>query len=318
MPIIIAQDLPAAKILKAESIFALTDHSAQQQDIRPLKIGIVNLMPNKIQTEIQLLRLLSMSPLQLDIRLVRMANHKSRNTSERHLQKFYRTPDEMKKENLDGLIITGAPVEQKPFQAVDYWSELVEIMDWSQEHCTSVLHICWGAQAGLFHHYGVEKTLCKEKLFGIFSQNIFQNHPAIRGFSDPFASPQSRYTGIRLDQLKSAPLTILTSSEEIGPSMLASNNRKNLFVMGHFEYDTKTLHEEYLRDLQAGLDTAKPKYYYQNDDPENQQIPNSWRSHASLLFMNWVNDVYQRTPFDLEQVGKIEFHHPDEWLEQEK
>lgn len=313
MPIIIARDLPAAEILKKESIFALSDQSAQRQDIRPLKIGIVNLMPKKIQTETQLLRLLSMSPLQLDIRLVRMANHKSKNTNENHLKKFYRTPKEMMKENLDGLIITGAPVEQKPFEDVDYWSELVEIMSWSQTHCTSILHICWGAQAGLFHHYGVEKTLYEKKLFGVFSQTILHAHPLLRGFSNPFASPQSRYTGICEEQIPNTPLTVLAKSTETGPNILVSNNRKNIFLLGHFEYDTKTLEEEYLRDQQTGVATEKPQYYYQEDDQHNETIPNTWRSNASLLFMNWVNDVYQRTPFDLTQVGQAEFHHPDEY-----
>lgn len=311
MPIIIPQDLPAAKVLSEENIFALSDRSASQQDIRPLKIGIVNLMPNKIQTETQLLRLLSLSPLQLDIRLVRMANHISKNTSEHHLLKFYRTVEEMKAENLDGLIITGAPVEQKPFVEVDYWSELVEIMEWSQTHCTSVLHICWGAQAGLFHHYGIEKIPYEEKLFGIFAQKIYDFQPIVRGFSDYFFSPQSRYTGIQEEQLQAKPLTIIAGSREVGPSMLSSTNHKNIFLLGHFEYDTNTLKEEYLRDVTAGLETALPENYFRFEDVQ-QAVQNTWRSNASLLFLNWIHDVYQRTPFDLAKVGQVEFHHPDE------
>lgn len=304
MPIIIAKELPAAKILKEETIYAIRDQQAQHQDIRPLKIGIINLMPDKIQTETQLLRLLSMSPLQIDVRLLRMTNHVSKHTSQDHLTKFYATTEEMKAENLDGLIITGAPIEQKPFEEIDYWEELCDILEWSQTHCTSVLHICWGAQAALYQHYGIQKRRYTEKLLGVFAQKVQHTHPVLRGFSEEFYCPHSRFTGIDEDALMASELLVLAQNQQTGPAIIASPNGKNLFLLGHLEYETKTLDQEYQRDQLQGQAVLPENYYIQNDPQKG--IINTWQSHASLFFLNWIHDTYQRTPYDETKIGQVE------------
>ncbi|WP_430611447.1 homoserine O-succinyltransferase [Enterococcus sp. DIV0876] len=298
MPIIIPKELPAASLLQKENIFALLQHKAVQQEIRPLKIAIVNLMPQKIATENQLLRLLSQSPLQIDVTLLKMTCHESKHTSLNHMEKFYQTFSKIKPQRFDGLIITGAPVEKIPFEAIDYWQELQDIMKWSQTNCTSVLHICWGAQAGLYYHYGVDKVRYPQKLFGVFEQAVTHFHPLVRGFDDVFFTPHSRYTGIDEAQLKQTSLEVLAAGDDTGPTIFVSKDHKNVFLLGHFEYHTSTLKEEYLRDLARGLETPLPKNYFA-DDRLGGKITNRWRGHASLFFSNWVNETYQRTPYDL-------------------
>lgn len=295
MPIIIPKELPAAAILQ-HNIFALQEKWAVKQEIRPLKIAILNLMPQKITTENQLLQLLSQSPLQIEVKLVKMQQHESKNTSSHHLEKFYVPFQSIQEEQLDGLIITGAPVEKMPFAAVDYWQELQEVMAWSQTNCTSVLHICWGAQAGLYYHYQIDKTRYQQKLFGIFEQQVTRSHPLIRGFDDSFKMPHSRYTGINEAQLQQAPLAVIAASAETGPAILVSDDHKNVFLLGHFEYHTETLKEEYLRDQAKGLSTRIPENYFADSQGT---IVNRWRGHASLFFSNWIHETYQRTPYDL-------------------
>jgi homoserine O-succinyltransferase len=298
MPIIIPKELPAAAVLQKENVFALLQHKAAKQEIRPLKIAIVNLMPKKIATENQLLRLLSQSPLQIEVTLLKMKYHESKNTSVDHMEKFYQEFSVIQPQRFDGLIITGAPVEKMAFEAIDYWQELQEIMDWSQTNCTSVLHICWGAQAGLYYHYGIDKVLYQSKLFGVFEQTVTHFHPLVRGFDDVFYTPHSRYTGIDDVQLAQAPLEILAAGVETGPSIFVSEDHKNVFLLGHFEYHSATLNEEYLRDMERGLDTALPQNYFAYDRLGGK-ITNRWRGHASLFFSNWINETYLRTPYDL-------------------
>ncbi|MGL9788313.1 homoserine O-succinyltransferase [Enterococcus casseliflavus] len=298
MPIIIPKELPAAAVLQKENVFALLQHKAAKQEIRPLKIAIVNLMPKKIATENQLLRLLSQSPLQIEVTLLKMKYHESKNTSVDHMEKFYQEFSVIQSQRFDGLIITGAPVEKMAFETIDYWQELQEIMDWSQTNCTSVLHICWGAQAGLYYHYGIDKVLYPSKLFGVFEQAVTHFHPLVRGFDDVFYTPHSRYTGIDEGQLAQAPLEILAAGVETGPSIFVSEDHKNAFLLGHFEYHTTTLNEEYLRDMERGLATALPKNYFAYDRLGGK-ITNRWRGHASLFFSNWINETYLRTPYDL-------------------
>lgn len=304
MPIKLQQNFPAVSILNEEDIFAIDNLRATKQDIRPLKILILNLMPNKIATEIQLLRLISQSPLQIDIDFLKMASHKSKNTSVQHLNKFYLEPSQVMDQHYDGLIITGAPIETLPFEQVDYWEELKKLMAWSQEHTTSVLHICWGAQAGLYYHYGIEKVRYDQKLFGVFGQKVVTPHRLVRGFDDVFYTPQSRYTGINTKQIDPEKLTIIARNNEIGPTILQSNDMKNVFLLGHFEYESDTLHQEYLRDQEKGLDTPLPENYYRFNEPDCEII-NHWRGHAYLLFHNWLNDVYQLTPYKMADVGKM-------------
>lgn len=304
MPIKLQQDFPATRILNEEDIFAIDNLRANKQDIRPLKILILNLMPNKIATEIQLLRLISQSPLQIDVDFLKMTSHQCKTTSIHHLNKFYLDFPQVETNNYDALIITGAPIETLPFEEVDYWEELKKIMEWSQSHTSSVLHICWGAQAGLYYHYGIEKVPYEQKLFGVFSQKVVTPHRLVRGFDDIFYTPQSRYTGINLEQVDPDKLTIIAKNNEIGPTILQSHDLKNVFLLGHFEYDSKTLHEEYLRDQKKGLPTPIPENYYRFDDP-NCEIINHWRGHSFLLFHNWLNDVYQLTPYKMTEVGKI-------------
>ncbi len=303
MPITISNELPAKKVLQSENIFVMSQRRAASQDIRPLKILILNLMPKKITTETQLLRLLSNTPLQVEIDLVRLETHQSKNTSEEHLLHFYQTFSDVKNNKYDGMIITGAPVEQLPFEEVDYWDELCEIFEWSKTNVTSTFHICWGAQAALYYHYGIEKFPLEEKLSGIYKHRVTRkNSKLLRGYDDVFYAPHSRYTTVnRVDVLK-AKLAIYAESDKAGVYIAGSKGGKQFFVTGHSEYDAMTLHEEYIRDLGKGLDAKVPENYYPSDNPDNPPIV-SWRSHAALLFSNWLNYyVYQITPYKLEKI----------------
>ena len=309
MPINIPNNLPAYTVLNNENIFVKTDADAIHQDIRPLRIAIVNLMPKKIETETQLLRLLSNTPIQVDIELIQMASHVTKNTSAEHLTKFYKTFADVKEELFDGLIITGAPVEQIPFEDVDYWSELCQIMEWSRSHVYSVLHICWGAQAGLYYHYGIPKYDLPQKMFGIFPHKAeVANHPLLRGFDETFNVPHSRHTEIRrMDVEKVRDLKILAFSNESGVNIIADKEERRFFLLGHFEYDRFTLANEYFRDRDKGLDIQVPKHYFPYDDPS--QPPHfNWRAHANLLFSNWINYcVYQKTPYDLNELEGLAY-----------
>lgn len=304
MPINIPDSLPASKILKAENIFVIDDKRAITQDIRPLDIAILNIMPTKIATETQLLRMLSNTPLQLNITFLHPASHDSKNTSQAHLDTFYHTFEQVKDRKFDGFIMTGAPVEKMQFEEVDYWRELCEIMEWSKTHVYSTLHICWGAQAGLYYHYGVKKYQFDDKISGIYKNRILDKRdPIFRGMDDKFYMPHSRYTEVRAQDISRVDkLKILAESDEIGVSIVASKDHRQLFFLGHGEYDRNTLHDEYMRDLQKGLDIAPPEHYYPNDNIE-QKPELYWRSHASLLYINWLNYyVYQSTPYNIDEI----------------
>lgn len=303
MPIKLPNDFPAKSVLEKEDIFAIEEKRATQQDIRPLRLLLLNLMPNKIDTEIQLLRLISQSPLQIDVDFLKLVSHTHKNTSPNHLSKFYLSFEEIKNACYDGLIITGAPVETLPFEEVDYWQELVKVMDWSQTNTTSVIHICWGAQAGLYHHYKVEKIQYEQKLFGIYPQRLNISHRLFRGFDDIFMGPQSRYTGINESQIQEEQLRIVAANDEIGATILISTDDHNIFLLGHFEYDTDSLQREYLRDQQRGLATKLPVNYF--EDEGLTKVTNCWRGNAHLLYHNWLNDVYQMTPYHLEDIPKL-------------
>lgn len=302
MPIKIPNDLPAVQTLADENIFVMTETRAITQDIRPLRILLLNLMPKKIETETQISRILGNTPLQIELSLIRMKSHISQNTAQDHLLAFYSTFDEVRKEKFDGMIITGAPVELMEFEAVDYWDELCEIMEWSKTHVHSTLHICWGAQAGLYYHFGIKKKLMDKKLFGVYPHKAdYALSMLLRGFDDVFYVPHSRYTYVERSDVEAIPeLRILASSEKAGVHIVSTNGGRQFFVMGHAEYDPLTLDAEYHRDAAAGLDTAIPENYYPDDNPDNPPIVN-WRSHGSLLYTNWLNYfVYQSTPYDLE------------------
>lgn len=304
MPIKVQSNLPAIKVLESENIFVMPDDVALRQDIRPLKILILNLMPTKITTETQLLRLLGNSPLQVDIELLQMASHTSKNTSPHHLTTFYKTFKQVKNETFDGLIITGAPVEQLEFEEVDYWDELCEIMEWSKHNVYSTFHICWGAQAGLYYHYGIKKHPLKQKLSGIYRHKVLMpNHPLMRGFDDTFEIPQSRYTGIELDDVKRCPsLELLSVSDEAGAAIMANKTGRQVFITGHAEYDRDTLANEYFRDCNKGINPNIPCNYFPDDDA-SKTPPMIWRSNATLLYTNWLNYfVYQATPYDLHEL----------------
>lgn len=308
MPINIPTTLPAKTALERENIFVMTEERAQHQDIRPLKIAVVNLMPTKIATETQLLRLLSNSPLQVDVELVHPASHESKNTDAAHLQRFYTSLEHIRSERYDGMIITGAPVETIPFEEVDYWPELADIMDYSRRNVYSTLHICWGAQAGLYRHYGIPKYPLSEKLFGIFQHKRYDNNmPLFRGFEDHFPVPHSRYTEIRAEDIAARPeLELLAASEEAGVCAVAAHDGRQIFITGHLEYDTDTLALEYRRDVAKGLDIDVPRHYFPDDNPQAEPIA-SWRAHAHLLFTNWLNYyVYQATPYNLGELEEIE------------
>lgn len=301
MPIKVQSNLPAIKVLESENIFVMPDDVALRQDIRPLKILILNLMPTKIATETQLLRLLGNSPLQVDIELLQMASHTSKNTSPHHLTTFYKTFKQIKNETFDGLIITGAPVEHLEFEEVDYWDELCEIMEWSKHNVFSTFHICWGAQAGLYYHYGIKKYQLDKKLSGIYSHKVLNpNHPLMRGFDDTFELPQSRYTGVHEADVRKCPyLEILSISDMAGVSVVVNKTGRQVYVTGHAEYDRETLANEYFRDKNKGLNPDVPYNYFPQDDA-SKTPPMVWRSNATLLYTNWLNYfVYQATPIRL-------------------
>lgn len=304
MPVKIPDSLPATKVLTEENIFVMTEKRAASQDIRPLKIAILNLMPTKITTETQLLRLLGNTPLQVEVTLLQTASYKSSNTSQEHLSSFYSTFEKIKHQKYDGLIITGAPVEQMEFTEVEYWRELKDIMEWSKHSVFSTLHICWASQAGLFYHYGIKKHAIDKKIFGVFEHDILEEHnKLLRGFDDGFRAPHSRHTQVMSTDILSCPqLKLLAHSKEAGVLIAESTDGRNVFVSGHLEYDALTLDAEYRRDLDKGLEIEIPKNYYPNDDIT--QIPKlTWRAHANLLFANWLNYyVYQETPYDLNSI----------------
>lgn len=300
MPVNIPHDLPARATLEAENIFVMSDVQASHQDIRPLKIAILNLMPLKVATETQLLRMLSSTPLQIEITLLHMASHQSRNTSSEHLDAFYATFDEVKDKYFDGLIITGAPIERLQFEDVDYWPEMVKILDWSREHVFSTLHICWGAQAALYHQYGVDKFELPEKTFGLFNHHVIETgSKLVQGFDEEFLAPHSRHTDVDAADLEATgKIKVLAHSDEAGVFLAATPDGRQVFVMGHPEYDRDTLAKEYHRDADAGLQIAPPKHYFPNDDPAKEPVIR-WRGHGYLLYANWLNYcVYQETPFD--------------------
>ena len=304
MPIKIQDGLPAIQVLRDENIFVMTESRAARQDIRPLRILILNLMPLKIVTENQLLRMLSNSPLQCEVELIHPSTHESKNTPREHLDVFYQTFDHVKDKKFDGLIITGAPVETMDFEKVNYWPEMVAIMEWAKQHVFSTLFICWAAQAGLYHHYGVPKHPVAEKISGVFSHQISSRHvPLIRGFDDRFYAPHSRHTEIRQEDLKGKDdLIILAESEAAGIYIVINRNGRRVFVTGHAEYDPMTLRDEYQRDIKNGENPPMPRNYFPEDDPTQSPII-KWRGHAHLLFSNWLNYyVYQATPYDLEAI----------------
>lgn len=304
MPIRIPDSLPATKQLRNENIFVMSEKKAMRQDIRPLKIAIVNLMPTKITTETQLLRLLSNSPLQIEIDLIQMASHKSKNTADSHLKSFYKYFTDIKNSKYDGMIITGAPVENLDFEEVDYWDELREIMEWSKTHVTSTFHICWAAQAGLYYHYGIPKYSLPQKCSGVYKHKVKRSTAKIvRGFDSEFYAPHSRYTEVRAEDIKKVKeLEILAESDEAGVYIVFSKGGRRIFVTGHSEYDANTLAEEYKRDVEKGINPNIPVNYFQDDNPKKHPIVR-WRSHANLLFSNWLNYfVYQITPYDIDRI----------------
>jgi len=307
MPIVINSNLPARKILEEENIFLMTGRMADKQDIRPLKILILNLMPTKVVTETQLLRLLSNSPLQVKVKLLQTASYVSKNTPQQHFLDFYKVFDQVKDSRFDGLIITGAPVEQMPFEEVEYWPELAQILEWSKTNVYSTLHICWGAQAGLYHHYGIDKKPLQEKLFGVYPHTPAHiTHAVTRGFDEVFYMPHSRHTDVSIEDAEACKeLTILASSEEAGLAMAANHDNRQIFIFGHCEYDRDTLSKEYFRDVERGLPIHVPKNYFPQDDPAKEP-PFTWRSHANLFFYNWLNHVvYQNTPYDLDELAPL-------------
>ena len=306
MPIKIPNDLPAVKVLTDENIFVMTETRAISQDIRPLKILLLNLMPKKIETETQFSRLLGNTPLQVELELIHTKSHKSKNVAQEHLLAFYKTFEDVKNNYYDGFIITGAPVEQMEFEAVEYWQELVEIMEWSKTHVHSTLHICWGAQAGLYYHYGIRKYPLESKLFGVFPHKVdYKKSILFRGFDDTFMIPHSRHTTVlREDIEKVSDLKILSTSEEAGVYAVMNKNGRNIFITGHSEYDADTLKAEYVRDLTQGKPITIPKNYFPADNPKKAPLV-TWRAHANLLFSNWLNYfVYQTTPYDITSVSK--------------
>jgi homoserine O-succinyltransferase len=304
MPLNLPEQLPAVELLKQENIFIMDSGRATEQDIRPLRIVILNLMPLKITTETDLARLLSNTPLQLEIEFMKLKSHTSKNTSIEHMKQFYKSFHKMRDQRYDGMIITGAPVEQLEFEDVTYWDEMKEIFDWAKTHVTSTLYICWAAQAGLYHGYGIRKYPLEKKMFGVFKHTFNDKHNAIsRGFDDEFYVPHSRHTEIHAEDIVKVPeLTLLSESPESGVYMVMARNGREFYITGHSEYSPNTLDSEYKRDLHKGLPIEMPKNYYTDDDPEKQPLVR-WRAHANLLFTNWLNYfVYQETPFDITQI----------------
>lgn len=306
MPIRIPDSLPATSVLEGENIFVMTENRAMHQDIRPLEVLLLNLMPTKIVTETQIMRKLSNTPLQINIELLRMRSHASKNVSEEHLETFYTDFEKVRNRHYDGLIITGAPVESYGFEEVDYWDELCEIMEWSKTNVHSTLHICWGAQAGLYYHYGIDKYRLPKKMFGVFEHHLVKwTSPLVRGFDDVFHAPHSHYSGTSREEVEAVPeLEIVAESDVAGLYLLKSTDSRKFFVLGHPEYDTDTLAREYFRDQEAGLGTDIPVGYFPDDDPTRAPL-STWRSPAQLLFNNWLNYyVYQTTPYDVRRAGE--------------
>lgn len=303
MPINILNGLPAKEILESEKIFALEEDVARKQDIRPLRIAILNLMPKKIETETQILRLISKSPLQVDIDFMKVSNRVSKNTSADHLLKFYDDFSMLKENHYDGLIITGAPVEHLEYEDVDYWQELCTIMEWSKSHVYSTVHICWGAQAGLYYHYGIQKHLLPHKVFGIFPQLLCDEYNFLtNGFDEVHMTPHSRHTAIDEEALAEVKeLEVLSRSNTTGSNIIATRDFRRIFIMGHLEYGKDTLAQEYFRDLNQGKEIQIPYNYFPEDDPSKEPLF-KWRAHANLLYRNWLNYVYQMTPFDLKEL----------------
>lgn len=302
MPIKVQSDLPAKAVIESENIFIMDENRAIGQDIRPLKIGILNLMPLKHETEIQLLRALSNTPLQVDVTFVYVESHVSKNTPASHLNQFYSTFSDIKNEKFDGFIITGAPVENMPFEEVGYWNELETIMEWTKTNVTSTMHVCWGAQAGIYYHFGIDKVQLNEKKFGIYEHKVIHRKvPLMRGFDDVFLAPHSRHTEVPADKIKqNDKLTVLAESDEAGVFVVMAQDGKQIFLMGHPEYDRMTLDIEYKRDKDKGMDIKVPYNYYKDDDPNNPPLL-TWRAHANALYTNWLNYyVYQVTPYDLQ------------------
>ncbi len=302
MPIKVPDNLPAKNILLKENIFVMDESRAFHQDIRPLKIAILNLMPTKQVTEVQLLRLLGNTPLQVDVKFINMETYVSKNTSEEYLDSFYNVFSEIKHMRFDGMIITGAPIEHLAFEDVAYWDEMKQILDWTKTNVTSTLHICWGAQAGLYHHFGIQKFPLEKKMFGIFNHSLTscsQAHKLLRGFDETFLAPHSRHTEIRAEDIRVVPqLEILSASDEAGVYLVSTLDGRFIFVTGHSEYDANTLAKEYFRDISRGLEIDKPVNYFPKDDTTREPVV-TWRSHANLLFCNWLNYyVYQETPYD--------------------
>ncbi|MEQ8335267.1 homoserine O-succinyltransferase [Nisaea sp.] len=304
MPIKIPNDLPAFAALEAEGVMVMREADAIRQDVRPLKIGLLNLMPDKVRTETQIARLLGAGPLQVELSLIKMTDHVSRNVPAEHMISFYRPWEDVQDEKFDGLVITGAPVERMEFEEVGYWPELCRIFDWTRTNVHSCLTVCWGAQAALYHFYGVPKHALPQKAFGVYRhRNMAPASPYLRGFSDDFSIPVSRWTEVRADDVPAeSGITMLMESAEMGPCLLEDPAHRMLFMFNHIEYDSDSLSDEYFRDRQRGLGTALPHDYFPDDDPEKPP-QNHWRSHAHLLFANWINQIYQTTPFDLSLVG---------------
>ena len=308
MPIKIPNALPARQTLESENIFVMAEQRAQTQEIRPLRIALLNLMPTKIVTETQLSRLLGNTPLQVELELLQVSTHKSKNTSQEHMLAFYKTFEEVKDQYFDGMIITGAPVEQMPFEEVEYWQELCTIMEWTKKHVHSTFHICWGAQAALYYHFGIRKVPLEKKMFGIFPHKVVYKNPILlRGFDEEFWVPHSRHTTIRREDVAACPyIKILAESEEAGLYAMCTEGGRQVFITGHSEYDRETLKLEYLRDKNLGLPIEVPKNYFPGDDDTKEPIVR-WRSHANLLYSNWLNYlVYQSTPYEVDAIGRGE------------
>ena len=305
MPIKIPADLPAFRVLTDEGVMVMSEASAERQDIRPLRIGLLNLMPKKIQTETQFARLIGATPLQIDFNLIRMTSHEARNTAAEHMEAFYRPFQEVKDETFDGLIITGAPIEHLPFEEVTYWDELVEVMDWTQTHVHSTFGVCWGGMAMIHRFHGVAKHMLSAKAFGCFRHaNLSPASPYLRGFSDDCVIPVSRWTEVRQAEVESAGgLVTLLGSEQVGPCLVEDACHRALYIFNHLEYDSHTLAEEYRRDFEAGAAIDVPRDYFPDDDPSRHPL-NRWRSHGHLLYGNWINRIYQTTPYDIAEIGR--------------
>ncbi len=307
MPITLPQTLPAFDVLQREGVMVMTPERAQSQEIRPLRIGLLNLMPKKIQTENQFARLIGATPLQIDLSLIRMTEHLTKNTAAEHMETFYRPFAEVEAsgEKFDGLIITGAPIEHLPFEQVTYWDELRRVMDWTQSHVQSTFGVCWGGMAMIYHFHGVQKHMLDHKAFGCFRHNnVSPTSPYLRGFSDDFIIPVSRWTEVRQSEIDTAPgLRTLLASDEVGPCLVEDESHRALYIFNHFEYDSETLKQEYDRDVANGTPINVPQNYYPDDDPARPPM-NRWRSHAHLLYGNWINEIYQSTPYDLQDIGR--------------